>query len=235
MNTAPVTRRPCAIDHLPRLHELVDDLPGLQVAPPRHPRRGAEDATHRAADLRRQADAHRPRLVQRDQHRLHRQAVGRPEEQLLESIDRRGGHVLQDQPRQRVADRLPQPARDLEIARPRRRDHGCRGPHRREQPTDRQVVRAQRPGAVLEVPGASCPEGRARTTSPKNPGIAVDASARFPISILATVPACVERLGQRDPGLRGHACDHAAIVIRWPEIAVIGEDPGESQESDPTF
>ena len=61
--------------HLARLDELIDDLPGRQVSPPWHPRRGAEDAAHRAADLRREANAHRPRLVQRDQHRLDRQAV----------------------------------------------------------------------------------------------------------------------------------------------------------------
>ncbi len=125
------------ISHVSRLRRL------------RHPRRCAEDAAHRAADLRREADAHRPRLVQRDQHRLHRQAVGRPEEELLEPVDLGRGQPARASAAAADRGSPPAVAAGPGNARPRRRDHGCRG------------RRPPRAGGGSRGPGHPVPRARA--------------------------------------------------------------------------
>ena len=105
MKTRPGHPTPLRPREVAGLDPLVDDLPGGQVPPGRHPGRGAEGAAHRAADLRRETDAHRARLVERDQDRLDRQAVAGQEPELLEAVGRRGRRLVERQPGQ-GADRV---------------------------------------------------------------------------------------------------------------------------------
>ena len=86
------------------LDPLVDDLPGRQVPPDRHPGRGAERAAHGAADLRREADAHRPGLC-RGMSTVSTASPSRGQEtELLKAVARRRDDAVEGQSRE-VADR----------------------------------------------------------------------------------------------------------------------------------
>ena len=178
MKTAPVTRRPVLRASVACLDELVDDLPGLQVAPAGHPRRGTELAAHGAADLGREAEADGPRLVQRDDHGLDGQAVVRPEAEFLEPVGAGDNGVLELEPRQ-VADRLDQPPGDLAVASPRGGVVDSPGHDRRQQPADdfRADAQGQRPlHEDRREPGL---EGRSRPSLSKKTGKTVDVSHSF--------------------------------------------------------
>ena len=136
---------PSRAGQVARLDPLVEDLPGREVAPGGHARRRAEDATHRAADLRREADADRPRLVQGDQHRLDRQAVVRPEAELLEAVDGRRHLAVRCQAWQRP-DGVAQEAGDLEGPPPGFRVVDTPSQEGRAEPADRQPIRPQPKG-----------------------------------------------------------------------------------------
>ncbi|KAJ3060496.1 hypothetical protein HK102_009472 [Quaeritorhiza haematococci] len=89
---------PLSLDQFASLEELVDDLPGLEIAPGRHPGGRAESAAHRAADLRREADADRAFFVEGDQDRFQRQPLAGPESELLESVLRRDDRPVERDP-----------------------------------------------------------------------------------------------------------------------------------------
>ena len=121
---------------------------------PRHPRGGAEDAAHRAADLRRETDTDRARLVQRDQDRLDRQAVRSAEQQLLKPVDRRGHRSLELQPRQRASDRLTQSPGHLKIASPDRWVMNAPSHDRGHQAADRRLCGAEARASAMKQAGA---------------------------------------------------------------------------------
>ena len=173
---------PLRTGQVARLDPLVEDLPGREVAPGGHACRRAEDATHRAADLRREADADRPRLVQGDQHRLDRQAVVRPEAELLEPVDGRRHLAVRRQARQRP-DRVAQEAGDLEGAPPGLRIVDAPPQEGRAEPADREPIRPQPKGVRHQGFGVQVA------------GVQHDSSLR-----------------SRSPGepARGHACDLAS-------------------------
>ena len=95
--------------------------------------------------------------MQRDQDRLDRQAVGRPEEELLEAVDLGGLRTLEDYTRQGVTDRLVEPPRDLEMSTPDRGIMDAPADDRREQTPDREVVGPERSGGSLEGVGRHVP------------------------------------------------------------------------------
>ncbi len=99
---------------------LVENLPGGQVATGRHPGGGAEGAAHRAADLRRKADADGAGFVQGDEHRLDRQAVAGAKQQFLEPVDGRRDRAFESQTRQGVTDPGNRALGNLKVAGPDR-------------------------------------------------------------------------------------------------------------------
>ena len=77
----PSSRRPSSVCQPPRRGQhLRHDLAGGQIARQPGLARGAEDAAHRAAGLR--ADADRAALVVQHQHGLDGEAIGQPEQPL---------------------------------------------------------------------------------------------------------------------------------------------------------
>src|SRR6185295_10466390 len=75
------------LERAPDDAHLLDDLPGLEVAPqPEAPRR-AERAGERAADLRAHADAETPGTLERDAHGLDQLVVVRAQGELDERVE----------------------------------------------------------------------------------------------------------------------------------------------------
>ena len=204
---------PLRADQLARLDELVDHLPGLEVAPARHPRRRAEDAAHRAADLRRQADAHRPRLVQ---------AGSGPSPPPGRRPSGTGASESRRPPRSSIRSSAAGAA-GRRIASAAAAGPGNRAPqraimdapthHRREQPADRQVVGPEGPGAAWKAPGVRS-RGSSTGRFSAGSGIDVDEPAHFLKYSGETVPARVEGRRRSVAGPRS-ARQPMPGITRW--------------------